>query len=110
MHSRAGLLRNIQPGETQAKSTGGWNVRRISLALAGLSACVLCAGAMNVTAATNGKEQARTWLGARITTYQRATWHWEHVMGVRSTRTSGVALSELGVQDARAALARWHRR
>ena len=85
-------------------------MRRISLALAGLSACVLCAGAMNVTAATNGKEQARTWLGARITTYQRATWHWEHVMGVRSTRTSGVALSELGVRDAKAALARWQRR
>src|SRR4051812_14547390 len=109
MHSRAGLLRNIQPGETQANPLGG-GMRRLSLALAGLSVCVLCAGGMNVTAATNSKEQALTWLGARITTYQHTAWHWQHVMGVPATPTSGVGLSELGIRDAKAALARWQRR
>jgi hypothetical protein len=65
---------------------------------------------MNVTAATKSKEQALTWLGAQIKTYQHTTWHWEHVMGVRATPTSGVALSELGIRDAKAAVARWQRR
>ena len=85
-------------------------MRRLSLALAGLSVCVLCAGAMNVTAATKSKEQALTWLGTQIKAYEHTTWHWEHVMGVRTTPTSGVALAELGIRDAKAALARWQRR
>ena len=65
---------------------------------------------MNVNAATNGRDQASTWLGTQIRTYQRTTWHWEHVMGVPATPTSGVALSELGPRDARSALARWQHR
>jgi hypothetical protein len=65
---------------------------------------------MNVSAATNSRAQAMTWLGTQIRQYQRTTWHWQHVMGVRTTPTSGVALSELGLRDAKAALSRWQRR
>lgn len=82
----------------------------MALALAGLFVCVLCAGAMNVTAATSSKERALTWLGAQIKTYQRTTWHWQRVMGVAPTPTSGVALSELGVPTAVHRLAAWKRR
>ena len=65
---------------------------------------------MNASAATNGKEASRTWLGTQIKTYERATWHWQHVMGVRTTPTSGVALAALGERGAKAALARWQHR
>jgi hypothetical protein len=85
-------------------------LRRFSLALAGLCACVLFAGASNGTAKTDAQSAALTWLGSQIHGYQVATWHWQHVMGVATTRSSGVALSAIGIKGAKDALARWQRR
>jgi hypothetical protein len=84
-------------------------MRRLTRALAGLFACVLCAGAMNVTAATNNEQRALSYFGAQIHAYQRATWHWERLMGVALSRTTGDSLAQLGVSGARRSLARWHR-
>jgi hypothetical protein len=85
-------------------------LRRLTLALAGLCACVLCAGASNGSARTGAQTEALSWLGSQIHSYQAATWHWQHVMGVRVTPTSGVGLSAIGVRGAKQALARWERR
>jgi hypothetical protein len=84
-------------------------VRRLAQALAGLFVCVLCAGAMNANATTKTQDQALTWLGAQINTYQRTTWHWQHLMGVRLSPTTGDSLRELGVHGAKHSLARWRR-
>jgi hypothetical protein len=84
-------------------------LRQLTRALAGLSACVLCAGAMNASAATSSKQQALSELGAQIRTYQQTTWHWERLMGVALSPTTGEPLEALGLDGARAALGRWHR-
>jgi hypothetical protein len=87
----------------------GVDMRRPTLALAGLFACVLCAGAMNVNAATSSQQRALSLLGSRIGTYQRATWHWQRLMGVRRSPTTGDSVAELGVEGAKRALVRWRR-
>ena len=84
-------------------------MRQLIRALAGLFVCVLCAGAMNAGAATRTNQKALTWLGAQIKTYQRATWHWQRVMGTATSRTTGVSLAELGPVGAKTALRRWER-
>ena len=58
----------------------------------------------------NAAQTKGTWLREQIAGYQKLTWHWQHVMGVPATPTSGVALSELGPRDARSALMRWEHR
>ena len=49
------------------------------------------------------------WLGSQIRVYQVSTWHWQHVMGVSLSPTTGDSLAELGVPGAKKALDRWHR-
>ena len=83
-------------------------MRHFTLALAGLFVCVLCAGATKSTAAT-ANEQAIAWLGSQIRTYQRATWHWQHVMGLPASPTTGESPAELGVAGSKLALRRWQR-
>jgi hypothetical protein len=86
-------------------------LRRLTLALAGLCVC-LCAGAINshaATRATSRQQAALTWLSGQIHVYQRTTWHWQHVMGLRTSRTTGQSVSQLGVPGAKLALRRWVR-
>jgi hypothetical protein len=83
-------------------------LRRLSLALAGLCVCI-CAGAVNSTAATSRQQAALTWLSTQIRSYERTTWHWQHVMGVRTSPTTGESVAQLGVGGAEVALRRWQR-
>lgn len=84
-------------------------MRRLTLALAGLCACALCAGPMNVKAATSREQASLTWLGSQISTYEHATWRWQRLMGVPRSPTTGDSLPQLGVPGARKALVRWQR-
>jgi hypothetical protein len=86
-------------------------MRQLTRALAGLAACVLCAGAMNVSAATKSSEQNQqlSVLGVQIHQLQRTTWHFQRLMGLALSPTTGDSLHELGVDGARTALVRWHR-
>ena len=49
-------------------------------------------------------------LGGEIAQYQRATWHWQRVMGVRLTPTAGRSLAAMSVPDVRQAVEDWRRR
>jgi hypothetical protein len=84
-------------------------LRRLTLALTGLCVCVLCAGAINGTAAIDSQERALTALGAKIATYQQQTWHWQRVMGLPRAKTTGDSLRELGLRGSVKALNRWKR-
>jgi len=82
----------------------------MTVALAGLLACAACAGSVNnANAATSRHEQALRRLGSQISTYQRTTWHFQRLMGVRRSPTTGDSLRELGVHGATIALHRWRR-
>src|SRR5262245_11889838 len=97
----------------------GVDMRRLTWAVAALSACVLCAGGTNAnsapettkttraTKATKATRQALSWLGGQIRAYQRSAWHWQRLMGVRLSPTTGDSLAELGVPGAKTALVRW---
>lgn len=84
-------------------------MRRLTVALAGLLVCVLCAGSTNAGAATARQQRALAWLGSQIAQYQRTTWHLQRLMGVSKSPTTGDSLSELGVHGAKIALDRWQR-
>ncbi len=81
-------------------------MRHFTLALAGLCACVLCAGAIQSRAAT-AHRQAIARLGGQIRLYERAAWHWQHLMGLRTSPTTGESPAQLGVAGSKLALARW---
>lgn len=106
-------------------------MRRIILACAGLLAC--CATAAGAPQAAVGQNQAtaalraarsdtdarralaaRTaairWLGTQINAYQRATWRWERLMGLRPTPTEGRVLMEMSIPDVKKAVRLWQRR
>jgi len=99
-------------------------LRRFILACAGLLAC--CATAAGVPQAAVGENQAtaarqsarsetaRTaairWLGTQVYAYQRATWRWERLMGVRRTPTAGRVLAEMSIPDVKKAVSLWQRR
>jgi hypothetical protein len=84
-------------------------VRRLTVALAGLLVCALCAGSTNAGAATRSQQQALHWLGSQIGVYQQTTWHFQRLMGVAKSPTTGDSLAELGVHGAKVALRRWQR-
>jgi hypothetical protein len=63
----------------------------------------------NATAATSRQQAALHWLSTQIRGYQRATWHWQHVMGVQTSPTTGQSISQLGIPGAKTALHRWER-
>jgi hypothetical protein len=97
-------------------------LRRFILACAGLLAC--CATASGAPQAALGKASAtrteaqRTearrlaikWLGGEVYSYQRATWRWEQLMGVRRTGTEGRVLTAMSVPDVKRAVALWRKR
>lgn len=60
-------------------------------------------------ARTTARDQALTWLGTQIRTYEKTTWHWQHVMGVATSPTTGQGVRQLGVSGAETALHRWQR-
>jgi hypothetical protein len=101
----------------QAKPLGGGDLRRFTLACAGLLACCCSAigGASQATAATQGSQTVRTlqqsraiaWLGGQIYAYQRSTWRWENLMGVGRTPTEGRVLTEMSVGDIQKAVLLW---
>ena len=86
-------------------------MRQFARAFAALTVCVLCAGAINVSAATKGSENQEKldMLGHQIRTFQQTTWHFQRLMGVSLSPTTGDSLRHLGVIGARTALVRWHR-
>ena len=84
-------------------------MRRLTLALLGLCVCVLCAGAMKTHAGTSRREATLAWIGGRIRGYQRTTWHWQRVMGLATSPTTGESLDQLGIPGAKVALRRWQR-
>jgi hypothetical protein len=61
------------------------------------------------TKTTDAKQQALAWLGSQIHGYQQATWHWQRIMGVETSPTTGASLNELGIRGAKKALHRWQR-
>jgi len=66
-------------------------MRQFAQAFAALSVCVLCAGAIDVSAATKGSEnQAKLeLLSHQIRTFQKTTWHFQRLMGVSLSPTTG---------------------
>jgi len=60
--------------------------------------------------ASAGKKTAVSYFSKRIAAYQKATWHWEHVMGIRPTQTAGRVLTEMSAPDLRQATLLWERR
>jgi hypothetical protein len=54
--------------------------------------------------------QAVRLLAPRIATFQRTTWQWQRLMGVRLTETEGRNLAELSVRDIHGAVRLWQRR
>ena len=83
-------------------------MRQLTLALAGLLVCVLCAGATKSNAGTEHR-QAIAWLGGQIHVYQHATWHWQYLMGTRRSPTTGESPAQLGIAGSKKALHRWQR-
>jgi len=49
------------------------------------------------------------YLGTQIRTFERTTWHWQHVMGVATSPTTGESVEQLGIAGAEVALRRWER-
>jgi hypothetical protein len=95
-------------------------LRRFILACAGLVACCCAAASGSVQANAAGtnvseaqQQQHRAairWLGNQVYGYQRLTWRWERLMGVRRTPTEGRVLTEMSIPDVRSAVALWRRR
>jgi len=89
-------------------------LRRSVLACAGLLALACASAATTVPkadaqrAALGNAAIAR--VGGEIAQYQRATWRWQRVMGVRPTPTEGRVLSTMRAADVRRAVRLWQRR
>ena len=95
----------------QANPLGGGVLRRLILAFAGLLACSVFAGSGSTPHAAAGirahREAALAWLGEQVYGYQRATWRWERLMGVRTTPTAGRVLAEMSIPDVQHAVVLW---
>ena len=77
-----------------------------------------CACALATASATSSTATSRTvvtekyvqTLGKQIFSFQRATWHWQSLMGRPLTETEGRVLTEMNVRDIERAVALWRRR
>ena len=93
--------------------TGGWFLLRRSLtasaaliALVAVTSTALGAGEVPATQGTNERGQtarraALSYYGAEIARFQKETWHWQRLVGVRLTPASGrqlAAETPLGIQ------------
>jgi hypothetical protein len=91
-------------------------LRRIILAGACLLALSIGGSSQATAAGTTSRtteskrEAAIAWLGGQIYGYQRLTWRWERLMGVRPTPTEGRVLTEMSVPDVKRALRLWRGR
>jgi transglycosylase-like protein len=93
-------------------------LRRFILACAGLLAFSICAitsgSPQAIAAGRSGSDAERRaaidWLGTKVYGFERATWRWERLMGVRLTPTEGRVLTEMSVPDVESAVALWRRR
>jgi hypothetical protein len=75
--------------------------------LIALGGAFITAGARQASA---GQKTALSYFGNKIAAYQKATWHWEHVMGALPTKTAGRVLTEMSAPDLRRATLLWARR
>ena len=84
------------------------------MALAVLLACCGAAFTARVHhAAASGRavdSAASALLAGEIVRYERATWHWERVMGAPLTETAGRVLAQMSSGEARQTLRLWRRR
>ena len=89
-------------------------MRRSVLACAGLLAFACMTAATTVPRASAQQQMlARATivrLGGEIAQYQRATWRWQRVMGVKLTPTSGRVLASMSVPDVQEAAQAWRQR
>lgn len=78
--------------------------------------CSIGGGATKATAAvtaartSKARQSAIAWLGGQITDYQRATWRWDRLMGVRRVETEGRTLSAMSIADVQRAVRLWQHR
>jgi hypothetical protein len=66
--------------------------------------------ARTIQAKQASRSAAIAWLGTQVYGYQRATWRWQNLMGVRRTPTEGRVLSEMSIPDVEGAVRLWERR
>jgi len=89
-------------------------LRRSVLACAGLLALACASAATTVPKADAQRaalgDAAIARFSGEIAQYQRSTWHWQRVMGVRLTPTEGRTLSTMRPADVRGALRLWQHR
>jgi len=89
-------------------------LRRSVLACAGLLALACASAATTVPRADAQRatlgSAAIAQLSGEIAQYQKATWHWQRVMGVTRTPTEGRVLATMNAHDVRRALLLWQRR
>ena len=90
-------------------------MRRICLALVLLAGCGAGAASASSERTSGPKRhiagvQELQRLAGRIAGYQRATWGWERLMGIRRTQTEGRVLSSMRIEDVEQALALWRGR
>ena len=89
-------------------------MRRSVLACAGLLALACASAATTVPRADAQRatlgSAAIAQLSGEIAQYQKATWHWQRVMGVTRTPTEGRVLATMNAHDVRRALLLWQRR
>jgi hypothetical protein len=71
-----------------------------------LLACALWAWSARAGAAGNELRRLTT----TIASFQRTTWHWQRVMGIPLTATHGRVLTEMNLEDVRAAARLWQAR
>ena len=53
---------------------------------------------------------AISWLGNQVYGFERATWHWEELMGLPRTQTEGRVLATMSVPDVKRAVLLWKAR
>lgn len=93
-------------------------MRRFTLAGASLLSCCACVlGAAHAAIGTthshsteSARREAVAWLSKRVYAYQRTTWRWQRLMGVRRAPTAGRVLAEMSIPDVRQAVSLWRRR
>jgi len=87
-------------------------LRRLLLASAVLVALLASTLAVHRASAGNRTKRAAAlaYLGGELRHYQRLTWYWQRLMGVRETHSSGRVLAVMAVSDIQRAVTLWRTR
>ena len=87
-------------------------MRRLLLASAVLVALLASTLAVHRASAGNRTKRAAAlaYLGGELRHYQRLTWYWQRLMGVRETHSSGRVLAVMAVSDVQQAVTLWRTR